>query len=103
MQQSKARRAAADAAKAAADAAPDSASSSTTEPPPDAAAAAAITQLAVWIVRYCKQLWVFVSGKYGEMEAGQVLGYHLSEACQVCVCCIQQLTAGCDGQAVQKD
>lgn len=84
MQQSKARRAAADAAKAAADAVPDSATgSSTTEPAPDAAAAATITQQAVWIVRYCKQLWTSVSGKYGEVEAGQVLGYHLSEACQV--------------------
>lgn len=80
MQQSKARRA--DAAKAAADAEPDSHSSST-EPAPDAAAAAAITQQAVWIVRYCKQLWASVNGKYGEVEAGQVLGYHLSEACQV--------------------
>lgn len=82
MQQSKARRAAADAAKAAADAEPDSHSSST-EPAPDAAAAAAITQQAVWIVRYCKQLWASVNGKYGEVEAGQVLGFHLSEACQV--------------------
>jgi hypothetical protein len=45
--------------------------------------AAAVTQLAVLIVRYCRQLWVSVSGVYGEVEAGQVLGYHFSEACQV--------------------
>jgi hypothetical protein len=37
----------------------------------------------VWIVRYCKQLWAAIGGKYGEVEAGQVLGYHFSEACQV--------------------
>lgn len=46
-------------------------------------AAGAITQLAVLIVRYCRQLWAAVSGAYGEVEAGQVLGYHFSEACQV--------------------
>jgi hypothetical protein len=45
--------------------------------------AAAVTQLAVLIVRYCRQLWAAVSGAYGELEAGQVLGYHFSEACQV--------------------
>lgn len=50
----------------------------------DPAAAATITQLAVWVVRYCRQLWGAVAGKYGETEAGQVLGYHFGEVCQVC-------------------
>lgn len=44
---------------------------------------ASLTQLAVWVVRYCKQLWAAVGGKYGEVEAGQVLGHHFSEVCQV--------------------
>ena len=49
----------------------------------DPAAAAYITQLAVWQVRYCRQLWCAVSGQLGGVEAGQVLGHHFSEASQV--------------------
>lgn len=52
----------------------------------DPAAAASLTQLAVWVVRYCRQLWAAVGGKYGEVEAGQALGHHFSEVCQVRYC-----------------
>jgi hypothetical protein len=45
----------------------------------------AIMQPAVWLVRYCSQLWAAVSAAYGgEVEAVQLcLGYHFSEATQV--------------------
>jgi len=35
------------------------------------------------VLRYCYQLWQQVSHCYGQVEAGQVLGYHFSEAAQV--------------------
>ncbi|WIA13990.1 hypothetical protein OEZ85_002553 [Tetradesmus obliquus] len=39
-----------------------------------------------WVVRYCQCLWRHISSVYGEIEAGQLLGYHFAEASQVRVC-----------------
>jgi hypothetical protein len=36
-----------------------------------------------WVVRYCRCLWRNISACYGEIEAGQLLGYHFAEASQV--------------------
>ncbi|KAF6263849.1 hypothetical protein COO60DRAFT_305903 [Scenedesmus sp. NREL 46B-D3] len=36
-----------------------------------------------WVVRYCRCLWDNISTCYGEIEAGQLLGYHFAEASQV--------------------
>jgi hypothetical protein len=34
------------------------------------------------VVRYCRCLWRNISSCYGEVEAGQLLGYHFAEGSQ---------------------
>jgi hypothetical protein len=36
-----------------------------------------------WVVRYCGCLWRSMSACCGDIEAGQLLGYHFAEASQV--------------------
>lgn len=63
--------------------APGAAAAGASEVVYDPDAAACITGLAVWVVRYCKQLWVSMAAKLSHIEVGQVLGHHFSEAAQV--------------------
>lgn len=44
------------------------------------------SQAAGWVVCYCRALWEHISHSYGSVEAGQVLGYHFTEAAQVSLC-----------------